>query len=551
MSRRYGLQILLIALTMVPSHAANISAEAPGEMKHGEPSALWSRSVAVRGPSPSRVTIQGTEIDGRFVPQTVSVPDDKSDKTSTAPLPLGTNLLDQLEPQLFGGEERVQIMRSKVGLTIHCGEGIAPAGIVLKTGASHFPRAARLRLVAAGAGSGEPLGLSIVEGGGDAPAPPQALTGSDGVSLKIPPSPADDPRDLVVNCPPGQASFRLNSLSLEPGPTTSQTSRTGTWLWNAKAWLAQPVQIEEWAVSARLDRVFLQLKIDDGGVTGGTALADLVGRLARRGISVHAVEGDPAMVTADGLSHALRRVAAIRRYQLAGPPAGRLAGLQFDIEPYLLADFALDPVSFWSRWAEAIQALSSAWGEPVSIVVPFWMLDADAGAAAIAAARPAISDLTVMAYRTEIGEVTSLSEPWLAWGALNDVPVRVAIENGPLDIEVHRTFVRAKTGSVLLRMGDRTATVSLFSEPVAARGAALAYAFQRETRVNPARISFMNNVDKLAVARAELSRLLAAWPSFDGLMIHALDETDRGLGGPRIPMPEARVDEPQAPNPDL
>lgn len=551
MSRRHGLPILLAALTMVSSHAADVSAAAAGEMKHGEPSALWSRSVAVRGPSPSRVTIEGAEIDGRFVPQAVSIPDDEPDQTAKAPLPLGTNLLDRFEPQPFGGEERVQAVRSKVGLTIHCGEGIAPAGVVLKTGASHFPRAARLRLVAAGAGSGEPLGLSVVERGGDAPMPRQSLTGPDGVKLKIPPSSADDPRDLVINCPPGQASLQLNSLSLEPGPAISQTSRTGTWLWGAEAWLAQPVQIEEWAVAARLDRVFLQLQIDGGEVTGGIALAGLVGRLGKRGISVHAVEGDPAMITANGLDNALRRVAAIRQYQSAVAPAGRLAGLQFDIEPYLLADFAPDPAAIWTQWAGATRSLSSAWGEPVSVVVPFWMLDSGAGRTAAAAVRPAISGVTVMAYRTETGEVTALSEPWLAWGALNDVPVMVAIENGPLGIEVHRTFARAETGSVLLRVEGRTATVSLFSEPVAARGDALAYAFQREARVNPARISFMNNRDKLAIARAELSRLLAAWPSFDGLMIHALDKADRGLGRPRIPMPEARVDEPQAPDPDL
>jgi hypothetical protein len=100
-------------------------------------------------------------------------------------------------------------------------------------------------------------------------------------------------------------------------------------------------------------------------------------------------------------------------------------------------------------------------------------------------------------------------------------------------------------------MEGRTAAVSLFSEPVKPHRHALAYAFHHETRVNPARISFMNNRDKLAVARAELARLLVAWPSFDGLMIHALDEMDRGVGGPRIPMPEAIANEPQAPDPDL
>jgi hypothetical protein len=155
-----------------------------------------------------------------------------------------------------------------------------------------------------------------------------------------------------------------------------------------------------------------------------------------------------------------------------------------------------------------------------------------------------------MAYRTATGEVTALSEPWLAWGTLNQLPISIAIENGPLGVEVHRTFVRAETGSLQLTEG-RTATVSLLAKPVPVRQGELAYAFHHETRINPTRISFMNNRDKLAVARTELARLLVAWPSFDGLMIHALDETDRGRGGPRTQTPEARANEPQTPDPDL
>ena len=258
------------------------------------------------------------------------------------------------------------------------------------------------------------------------------------------------------------------------------------------------------------------------------------------------------MVTADGLDHALNRVAAIRRYQLASRPDARLAGLQFDIEPYLLADFALDSAAAWVRWAEAIRALSMAWEEPVSVVVPFWMLDSKDGAAAMAAVRTAISDVAVMAYRTETSEVTTLSEPWLAWGTLNGVPIRIALENGLLDTEIHRTFVRAEVGILQLTRQGGTTTVSLETKPERARDGGVAYALSHETRVNPSRISFMGNQDRLAVARTELARLLVAWPSFDGLIIHALDKTYRGAGrGPRAPKPEGRVDEPQAPNPDL
>jgi hypothetical protein len=527
---------------------------ATAEMNGDGASALWSGSIAARTTSPSRITIEGVEVDGRFVPRAASIPDNELKQPSKVSLPLGENLIDRLKPRAFSSEERAEAVQSNDGLAIGCSEGSAPAGIVLETGAFHFPRGARLRLVAGGQGSGKSLGLSIIDRGGDAPPLEQVPVGANGVSLQLPPIHTDNPPalDVILNCPPGQGSFRLNSLSLEPDLRASLVSHTGTWLWEADAWLAaDPRLIEDWTVAFGLDRVFLQLKIDNAEIVGETALAELIGHLGKRGISVHAVEGDPAMVTADGLTHALQRVAAIGRYQSASPPETRLTGLQFDIEPYLLADFARDPATVWGQWAAAIQSLSSAWGEPVSVVVPFWMLGSEAGRVAAATARPAISDVSVMAYRTDPGEVTALSEPWLAWGALNNVPVSVAIENGSLGVEIHRTFVRAETGNVLLKMEGPTGTVSLFSEPVEARRDELAYAFHHEIRVNPARISFMNNRDKLAVARTELARLLVAWPSFDGLMIHGLDETGRGAGGPRMQTPEARADERQAPDPDL
>jgi hypothetical protein len=557
MGWRYGVSILVvsIALAIAPGRSADARPKSmTGELERDEPTLLWSGRVAAPTPSPSRIVVEGSEMDGRFVPHAVRVPDDGPAQAMKVPFPIGENLLDRVQTRLFGSEERVEAERPQDGLVIRCGAGTAPAGVVLETGSFHFPRAAHLRLVLAGLGSGEQLGLSLVERGSDAPSPPQAIMDAEGGMLQIPPSrPADvsPSREIVISCPPGPASLWLNSVGLEPGLPPSPISNTGTWLWNPEEWLARPRQIEEWALASQLERVFIQLKIDNGEVADQNALADFVTQLGKHGIAAHAVEGDPAMATAEGLSHALRRVAAIRRYQLSSQPDAALDGLQFDIEPYLLADFALDPAGIWARWAGAIQALSSTWGEPVSVVVPFWMLDSEAGAAAATAVRPVMSNLTVMAYRTEVGQVTALSEPWLAWGTLNDVPVSVAIENGPLGAEVHRTFVRAETGSLLLAIEGRTATVSLFSNPAEARQDDLAYAFHHETRINPARISFMNNRDKLAVARAELTRLLVAWPSFDGLMIHALDKTDRGVGGPRILVPEARANEPQAPDPDL
>src|SRR5690606_10846940 len=141
-------------------------------------------------------------------------------------------------------------------------------------------------LVAAGTGSAELFGLSVVERGSDAPTPWQGQISANGsVSLLLPPSLVEAPahRDTVVNCPAGQSSIRLDSISLEPARPAVEAPRVGTWLWEAEAWLAEPGQVEDWAVASHLDRVFLQLKLADGEVADGSALANLVGRLRKRG----------------------------------------------------------------------------------------------------------------------------------------------------------------------------------------------------------------------------------------------------------------------------
>jgi hypothetical protein len=179
--------------------------------------------------------------------------------------------------------------------------------------------------------------------------------------------------------------------------------------------------------------------------------------------------------------------------------------------------------------------LAQAWGSPVSVVVPFWMLGEEAGLAAIETARHAISQIVVMAYRTQPDEVFAISEPWLSWGAAHGVPIAIALENGPLPVELHKSYVRAETGPLILSYRDGEGRITLLSEHIRASDDRLVYALSHETRVNPARISFMNDRRQLSDVRSRLSRLFGAWSSFDGFMLHELGDPDEKVRQPVDP----------------
>ena len=514
--------LLLASLAGAPAQAEEGRMDSPQPASTSAP--IWTRTVEAPASHPSRIVIEGPVTPDGFQPNAVIFPSpEPSGPASTTALMPGTNILPLLDVRAFGLEERVEHDVSARGLTLRCAPGRQPAGLVLAAGSFHFPRGIRAQLVLASSAGGE-VGVSLVDTGMDAPATPMTILRSGQTALSVavadwserPPI-----RDIVLTCPAAAAEARVTAITIDADPP--QVARgQGTWLWQPSAWIERPEAVAELAQQAGLDRIHLQLQIEDGKVADQPALAALVERLGRAGVAVHAVEGDPAMATASGRQHALARVSAIARYQADASPGSRLAGLQFDIEPYLLEVYSRDPASVWAGWADSIALLAQAWGGPVSVVVPFWMLGDEAGIESIEAVRSAISQVVVMAYRTAPQEIFALSEPWLAWGASRSVPIAIALENGPLPVEIHRTYVRADAGPLLLSYSEGGARVTLLPHHVEATGERLVYTLSHETRSDPSRVSFMNDRRRLRDVASRLSGPFGAWPSFDGFMLHEL-----------------------------
>ena len=491
--------------------------------------AVWTRAVKPPASPPARIVLEGLATEDGFRPTAVSFPERGPGRRASTALVPGSDILPLLDIRPFGLEERVDYSSSGEGLTMRCMPGRQPAGLVLGSGSLHFPRGLRSELIVSADTKGD-IGISVVEAGADAPAEPMAMLGAGQAALTVPLarwSAEPQLHDLVLTCPPSASAAVIRSIVIGQEQPVEPERAAGTWIWQPEVWGRGADAVAASARTTGLQRVYLQLRIEDGIVAQSRALAALVERLGRDGVEVHAVEGDPAMAIEAGRENALARVAAIARYQADAPRQARLAGLQFDIEPYLLEAYSRDAGALWREWAESIGLLAQEWGAPLSVVVPFWMRGEDFGLAALDSARSAISQVVVMAYRTAPEEVFVLSEPWLSWGSAHDLPIAIALENGWLPTELHQTYVRSKTGTLILSYRNGEGQVTLLSDHIREPDEGFAYALSHEVRVKASRISFMNNRRQLADARSRLSRLLGAWSSFDGLMLHELDGPER------------------------
>lgn len=262
----------------------------------------------------------------------------------------------------------------------------------------------------------------------------------------------------------------------------------GAWAWETDAWSGGGRRIIDAATRRGIRRLYISLLIDDGRMQQTAALGRFIRRAGHHAISVEAVEGDPNMVEAAGLAHALERARAIARYQAGAPADARLTGIQYDIEPYVLESWGHYP---WNHrgWAEAVKALAGAVGEPVHLVLPFWIAADAMGRRFLEEVTSSARMITGMAYRTELAALTSAAEPLLAWGSEQGRPVRVALEAGPLPESAAPESTR----------------------PLPA------------VRTQRSRISFLGDEAAMGDLARRAIPAFAAWRSFAGISYHGLD----------------------------
>lgn len=432
-------------------------------------------------------------------------------------LPAGADLLGQARATAFGVEERCRGQAREGGIDLICRPGTSAAGLLLRFD-SRYPRGAAL----AGAVSarGDPgFRVQFAHPGEDAADAREALTAD---ALPIPVGRDDRPARLVILAPPAGGTLRIDRAMLAPlAPPTAPRGGGGAWAWEPALWQRSGPALLDAAAARGLDRLSVTLAVRGDRVEDGAALVAFVREARLQGIAVEAVEGDPDMVLEDGLASALVRARAIAAWQKAAPPDARLAGVQYDIEPYTLPAWGREPAS-WRGWARAVRALARAAGAPVHLILPFWVAEEEEGRAFLAEVESSASGITIMAYRTDAAAVAVIAEPLLAWAGAAGKPVRVALESGPVAEEAEESFAPAPRGRIAVRETPAgTARATLLNRDAALPGA-LMYAFTARTAAPPAQISFLGDERRMVETARELAGPLSAWSAFEGFAYHGL-----------------------------
>ncbi len=382
--------------------------------------------------------------------------------------PPGRDLAAHMDWTPFGIEERVAALQPDSTLAWRVAPGQRPAGVYSARAWRLPTRAARdwqLELTLRGQGTLR-LGLTpeTRTGFGDPESlhelslTPEARTHR----LPLPPVLAAA-KALRVSLVAGgdSAEFTLESLRWLPAPQKAAAAPAdlslGVWDWSANPsrWLELRPLWKEAGVRV------LQLALPRHAEEGPPPYLKTLQTLREDGFEVVAVEGDPHMVlpnTAPAVHTQHRRLAQWPE----------LASVQYDVEPYLLPGFALQPDRWYQAWGGLYASLAGLAPKPLEAVVPFWLLQEPHGPALLDGFARHCQRVVVMNYRSDPVEALAWATAWLEWSQSHRLPVGLAIECGPVPDSPRTIFHQAERGRLWVSPwpGQGTAVV-LFEDPVA------------------------------------------------------------------------------------
>lgn len=428
--------------------------------------------------------------------------------------------------RIFGREERVAAQPDVTAFDIVCRPGNEPAGVVFDLGAA-FPEAALAVEFVIGASAG--FRAQIISFNQEAPSEGQEIPshggGNEMLTLTVPHAAE---AALVLTCPKAEGRLRIEKGTVRAAASKS-LDRPGAWVWEPDVWRGHPAELLKLASKLGLGKIYITVPIAGDHVFEPGRLVELVTAAHAAHIDVVAVEGDPDMISGEGRAKALARARALAAHNASAAPETRLDGVQYDIEPYLGAAFGARSKVVWELWAETLQQLSAALGERVEAVVPYWLLESRGASGALERVAPALSRLTIMAYRTNSAAIVSAAAPLLAWTARHRLPATVALEAGTLAQEQRKVYIQAPEGDLhVIRFDDVAAVVML--ERVRAGWTGRTYKFSHSVSGSTSRVSFNHDTAALLSAATEVAPDLAAWPSIERLAFHGLPEVN-GDGG--------------------
>lgn len=298
-----------------------------------------------------------------------------------------------------------------------------------------------------------------------------------------------------------------------PGPM-----KRGLWVWDLqKAW-QQADQIVETCRSIGCRRLSIQMPSAGDSTALWWAFCSLVRHWHEEGIEVFALDGWPeAAVNPERLLAGVRRLVVECGDSLP-------AGLQVDIEPYLLPE-AQQGQEQYRHYVASLVRIRRAWPSArsfsFSVVVPFWFTQVQLDGRPLALHVFDVADeIVVMSYRVDVAEARLLVEDWAHYGALLGKPVWGAIETRPLPDERHLVFRRVDGWEAATAFVDRSRGNLVLAAPRSANPRLLYFAETARYHVQGRWLSFAGGSKETVKNAMEEWALEPGQAPLTGLMIH-------------------------------
>ncbi|MEC4890653.1 MAG: hypothetical protein RI101_11390 [Nitrospira sp.] len=328
---------------------------------------------------------------------------------------------------------------------------------------------------------------------------------------------------LVVLTDDPSARVVLEQLELIQAPAAApRPIQTGFWVWGYRAAAADPESALAACQRQGCSRILIQMPALSDDDALWAAYARLFVRVQQAGIEALALDGYPeAIQDPRPLAQKIRKV-----LHLIAPRA--LAGIQLDLEPYLLPGFFGDD-SGPRRYLETIDLLKEVIGgrTKLSMVIPFWLTAKTVGGRPLAyAVMDRVDEVAVMSYRTNLDELAEIADDTLRYGDLIGAPVWLALETTVLPVERRVILTRA------LRPDMADAVLDYDRQWLALAPVPLAvadghrhdwYRIHHRITVRPERLTFAGRSRAEVAAAIQTLRETLPHRSFAGVIIHDLD----------------------------
>lgn len=330
------------------------------------------------------------------------------------------------------------------------------------------------------------------------------------------------------------AAERQSMSSTEPAQNADRVLQRGAWLWSPELWRNKPEFIWQTQTQEQLSEIYISVPIDeDGDIPDAAELAQFITQASSRSLQVWVVIGDPHDVLPAHQAALERRINAFLSYNKSASKSAQLAGIQLDIEPYLLPGFTHQQARWRERYVAVIKQVHQLINGQMrmDLVMPAWWGIHPAWGESLFSALPSENTrISIMNYHTGLERLKTNAEPFLDWGKRKNVPIQIALELGFLKDEHQRRYrSHADTGELwLVSVGDQQVFL-LFDRPqTKLKGKAFSYAF--EFNVPASLFTFAGNKVRLNQAIDDLENNWRLWLSFSGISVHGLDDKNFSEG---------------------